>query len=403
MARAALSRSGRQIVDTAPHMTAVRADAIQYFELSALKEEIGAYVQDTGERWAQRIERERRVPLELWDELRGRGYLRLAAPAEYHGRGLPLTQYLELLEIFSMSHGSLRMIVHVCNGIWRPIASHANDEQRERFLLPLVAGDIKVAFTLTEPTAGTGADLRCSVVREDDTYHLSGEKHLITFGSIADYLLVIARVQGTRGGDGTLALMVPPRGDGVQATEMPESMGVRGTDHAHLRFDRAPVPVANRLGEEGDGLNVALGGFLAPSRISLAMTCVGLAQRALELAVGYAKRRETFGRKLAERQAISFKLAEMSTDIEAARSLVMHAARAWESDGEAIAESAMAKLFAGAMLQRVTDAALQVHGGIGYFAPSPIERVYRDARAQLFEEGTAEIQKMTIARSLLRQ
>jgi alkylation response protein AidB-like acyl-CoA dehydrogenase len=372
------------------------------FAFTALRDGIRAYVEDAGERWAERIERERRVPPELWDELRELGYLRLAPPAEYGGHGLPLTRYLELLETFSMSHASLRMIVHVCNGIWRPIAAWATPEQRQRFLLPLVAGEIKVAFALTEPTAGTGADLRCAVERDGERYYVSGEKHLITFGTIADYLLLIGRLQGTEGAAGTVAVMVPPRGEGVQATVMPESMGVLGTDHAHLVFDRAPVPVANRLGEEGDGLTVALGGFLAPSRICLSMTCVGLARRALELAVAYAKRRETFGRKLAERQAISFKLADMATDIEAARALVMHAAREWERDGEAITRASMAKLFAGAMLQRVTDAALEVHGGVGYFSPSPIERVYRDARAQLFEEGTAEIQKMTIARELLR-
>jgi alkylation response protein AidB-like acyl-CoA dehydrogenase len=386
--------------------TALPADTLpSAFDASglvALTQEVRAYVRDDGERWAELIEREHRVPPELWAELRDRGYLRLAAPPEYGGRGIPLTRYLELLELFSMSHASLRMIVHVCNGIWRPLDSHATAEQRERFVLPQVAGEIKVAFALTEPTAGTGADLRCSVVRERDTYYLSGEKHLITFGTIADYLLLFARVEGTRGADGTVALMVPPRGDGVRANVMPETMGVRGTDHAHLVFDAAPVPVANRLGDEGEGLEIALSGFLAPSRISVAMTCVGLARRALELALGYANRRETFGRKIAERQAIAFMLAEMATDVEAARSLVLHAARIWERDGGASAESAMAKLFASEMLQRVTDLALQVHGGIGYWSSSPIERVYRDARAQRFEEGTAEIQKTTIARELLR-
>jgi alkylation response protein AidB-like acyl-CoA dehydrogenase len=369
----------------------------------ARKAEVAAYVKDTGEQWAELIEREHRVPMELWDELRERGFLRLAAPVQYGGEGIPLTRYLELLELFSMSHASLRMIVHVCNGIWRPLDSHASLEQRERFVIPQVRGDIKVAFTLTEPTAGTGADLRSSVVREGDMYYLSGEKHLITFGTIADYLLLFARVEGTRGAEGTVALMVPPRGEGVQANVMPETMGVRGTDHAHLVFDRAPVPVGNRLGEEGQGLEIALSGFLAPSRISVGMTCVGLAQRALDLALVYAGRRETFGKKIAARQAIAFKLAEMATDIEAARSLVMHAARLWEGDGGADAESAMAKLFASEMLQRVTDAALQVHGGVGYWSSSPIERVYRDARAQRFEEGTAEIQKTTIARELLRR
>ena len=180
-------------------------------DLEALEADVRSYVQNEGERWAELIELERRVPLELWDELRERGFLRLAAPVEYGGRGIPFSRYLRLLELFSMSHASLRMIVHVCNGIWRPITSHASRQQIERFVLPVVSGEIKVAFTLTEPTAGTGADLRCSVVREGDTYLLSGEKHLITFGTIADYVLVIARMQDTRGSDGTLALIA---GDG---------------------------------------------------------------------------------------------------------------------------------------------------------------------------------------------
>jgi alkylation response protein AidB-like acyl-CoA dehydrogenase len=371
-------------------------------DLEALEADVRSYVQTEGERWAELIERERRVPPELWDELRERGYLRLAAPVEYGGRGIQFSRYLRLLELFSMSHASLRMIVHVCNGIWRPMDSHATPEQRARFVLPAIAGEIKVAFTLTEPTAGTGADLRCSVVRDGENYLLSGEKHLITFGTIADYLLCFARVEGTTGADGTVALMVPVKGEGVEARVMPETMGVRGTDHGHILFDRAPVPVANRLGEEGQGLGVALSGFLAPSRIAVGMTCVGLAQRALDLALEYAQRRETFGKKIAERQAIAFKLAEMATDVQAARSLVMDAARLWEQDGGATGESAMAKLFASEMLQRVTDGALQVHGGSGYWSSSPIERVYRDARAQRFEEGTAEIQKTTIARELLR-
>ena len=382
--------------------TAVADEVFDEAEFAQCKEEVAAYVRADGERWAELIERERSVPMSLWDELRDRGYLRLAAPRAYGGRAIPFSRYLELLELFSMSHASLRMIVHVCNGIWRPMDSHASEEQRQRFVVPQVQGEIKVAFTLTEPTAGTGADIRSSVVREGDTYYLTGEKHLITFGTVADYLLCFARLEGTRGPDGTVALMVPPRGPGVTANVMPETMGVRGTDHAHLVFDRAPVPVTSRLGEEGQGLEIALSGFLAPSRIAVGMTCVGLAARALELAIEYAQRRETFGRKIAQRQAIAFRLAEMATDLQAARSLVMDAAELWESSGGANAESAMAKLFASEMLQRVTDGALQVHGGIGYWSSSAIERVYRDARAQRFEEGTAEIQKTTIARALLR-
>src|SRR6201996_1922160 len=272
-------------------------------EFAALKEGIRLYVETEGERGTELIEAERKVPTALWDELRERGYLRLAAPQSLGGRGLPFNRYLELIELFSRPHAALRMIVHVMNGLWRAMLPYANEEQIERFVKPQVTTDIKVAFTLTEPDAGTGADIKCSVVREGDTYYLSGQKHLITFGCISDYLLLFARLQGTHGADGTVALMVPAHGEGIQNNLMAESMGVLGTDHAHLVFDRAPVPVANRLGEEGQGLQVALGGFLVPSRISVGMTCVGLASRALDLAVAYAKQRETFGKPIARRQA----------------------------------------------------------------------------------------------------
>jgi len=367
----------------------------------ALAAEVEAFVRGPGEEYAREIERTRAVPQKLWDDLRERGYLGLAAPAEYGGAGLPFSRYLELLELFSMSHASLRMIVHVSNGVWRSMDRYASPEQRERFVRPQVAGDLRVAFTLTEPTSGTGADLRCSVEREGDTYFLSGKKHLITFGTSCDYWLLFARLAGTSGKDGTVALMVDRNVDGVRVEAMPDSMGVRGTDHARLFFDRAPVPVADRLGAEGAGLDVALGGFLTPSRIGVAMTCVGLARRAQELAVEHAGRRVTFGKPLAARQAIAFALAENAADIEAARQLTLHAAREWEAGREAGALSSMAKLVAVDMITRVTDKALQVHGGIGYWEDSAIERVYRDARAQRFEEGTNEIQKTVIAREIL--
>jgi alkylation response protein AidB-like acyl-CoA dehydrogenase len=381
-----------------------RTTALDEAAFATLKDEIAAYVAGPAEAWAARIERERRVPLELWNELRERGYLSLAAPPAYGGRGLPFTRYLELLELFSMSHASIRMIVHVVNGTWRAMDRFATDEQRRKFVIPSIRGEIKVAFTLTEPAAGTGADLRCSVVRDGDTYYLSGEKHLITFGTICDYWLLFARVAGTRGADGTVALLVDRRSSGATVLEMDESMGVRGTDHGHLIFDRTPVAVGNRLGAEGQGLEVALGGFLTPSRISVAMSCVGLARRAHELAIVYARQRETFGKKLTQRQAIRFMIAENATDIEAARALVLRAARAWE-DGDARASmlSSMSKLHAVEMLTRVTDRALQIHGGVGFWQPNAIERVYRDARAQRFEEGTNEIQKTVIARELLEK
>jgi alkylation response protein AidB-like acyl-CoA dehydrogenase len=391
-------------------MTTVQASVgFDEAAFAALKQEISTYVDTEGERWTELIEAENRVPPDLWRELRDRGYLRLAAPKQFGGAGLPFPRYLELLELFARPHASLRMIVHVSNGTWRSLAPHVNEQQRQKFLKPLIHGDIKIAFTLTEPHNGTGADISTYVEREGDSYYLTGRKHLITFGHISDYLLLFARIHGSVGADGTVALLVPAHGEGIQNNLMPDSMGVRGTDHSDLTFDRAPVPVANRLGAEGDGLKVALGGFLVPSRISVAMTCVGLAQKALDLAVEHSKQRVTFGKPIASRQAIAFRLAEASADLQAARQLTLFAAAQWETgnsnDGGArtalgAAESAQAKLFASEMLQRVTDHALAVFGGIGFFK-SPIERVYRDARAQRFEEGTVEVQKQTIARELL--
>ena len=253
-------------------------------EMNTLRRDVEDFVTGPGEAYAEQIERTTHVPAGLWEDLRGRGFLSLTAPARYGGQGIGFSQYLELVELFSMS----------------------------------------------------------------------------------------------------------------------QTMGVRGTDHAHLVFDRAPVPVANRLGEEGQGLEVALGGFLTPSRISVAMSCVGLSRRAQELAVVHALGRETFGKPLAARQAIKFMLAENATDIEAARQLTLYAARQWEAGApDAPKLSSMAKLNAVEALTRVTDKALQIHGGIGFWESSPIARVYRDARAQRFEEGTNEIQKTVISRYLV--
>ncbi|MGW0791964.1 acyl-CoA dehydrogenase family protein [Streptomyces sp. NPDC002911] len=376
-------------------------DEQQFHEL---RTQVEQWVEGPGERWAERIEETGQVPEELWAELNGLGFLRIAAPEEYGGRGLGFARWMELMEVFSRSHGSVRMIVHVVNGIWRSMDGHADDEQRKRFVIPSVTGEIKIAFTLTEPDNGTGADITTSVVREGDTYYLSGRKHLITFGVRCDYYLLAARVEGSTGHEGTVALLVPRDAPGVTVEDTSNTMGVTGTDHASLAFDNTPVPVDHRLGAEGQGLEVFLGGFLTPSRISVAMSCVGLARRAQQLAVEYARNRVTFGKTLTQRQAIQFMLAENEADIEAARQLVLHAARRFEeSADDASMQSSMAKMHAVTMLTNVTDKALQVHGGLGYWRSQKIERVYRDARAQRFEEGTNEVQKAVVFRELLQR
>ncbi|WEG09878.1 acyl-CoA/acyl-ACP dehydrogenase [Microbacterium horticulturae] len=384
-----------------PVTTDGRGSRIEQPEYDAVLDEVTRWVQDPGEEWAERIEETGTVPRELFDELKQRGYLSMAAPRDLGGRGLAFSQWMGLMEVFSRSHASIRMLVHVLNGTWRAINPHVTEAQREKFVKPMIAGELLVAFTLTEPGNGTGADITSTVRREGDTYLLNGRKHLITFGVNCDYWLLFARLEGTSGKEGTVALLVDRHAPGVEVEDTSQTMGVHGTDHASLTFTDTPVPVAQRLGEEGDGLAIALGGFLTPSRISVAMSCVGLAERAQELAVDYATGRVTFGKPIASRQAVAFMIAENEADIQAAKQLTLHAARRWEEGADdAPALSSMAKMTAVDMLTRVTDKALQVHGGIGYWKTSPIERVYRDARAQRFEEGTNEIQKTVVARDV---
>jgi alkylation response protein AidB-like acyl-CoA dehydrogenase len=378
-----------------------RGSRIEQPEYDALLGEVTQWVQGPGERWSEVIEQTDSVPPALFAELKQHGFLSMAAPVELGGRGLAFTQWMGLMEVFSRSHASIRMLVHVLNGTWRAINPYVTQEQRERFVKPMVAADTLVAFTLTEPGNGTGADLTCTVRREGDVYLLNGRKHLITFGVRCDHWLLFARLEGTTGKDGVVALLVDRHAPGATVEDTSHTMGVHGTDHASLTFVDTPVPVAQRVGDEGEGLAIALGGFLTPSRISVAMSCVGLAERAQELAVEYARTRVTFGKPIAARQAIAFSIAENEADIQAAKQLTLHAAREWERGAsEAPALSSMAKMIAVDMLTRVTDKALQVHGGVGYWQTSPIERVYRDARAQRFEEGTNEIQKTVVAREI---
>ncbi|MBM7644907.1 acyl-CoA dehydrogenase [Scopulibacillus daqui] len=366
-----------------------------------LKDEIKAYINGPLQEMSKKIEETGRCGKEVWNALRERGYLNLTAPESLGGRSLSFSKYLEIIELFAQSHGSIRVIIHVSNGIWRPFLPIVNEEQKERFVKPLIAGDILATFTLTEPNSGSGADIKTTVRREGSEYIINGEKWMISFGDIADYFLLFARLEGTTGYDGTLALMVPRHAPGLDIKLMPPTMGQTGTGHAHLILKDARVPSENLLGKPGQGLIAALNGFLDPSRISVAMTCVGLAQRAFDLAVNRANERVTFGKPLSKRQLIQSHIAEMAADIEAARLLCKNAGHLQDQGALVPAKASMAKFYSVEMLKRVTDKALQIFGGIGYFKGSEIERIYRDARMQWFEEGTAETQKVVIAKHFL--
>jgi len=368
--------------------------------LAEYREQIRDFILTEGEAFARQIETEKRVPDALLKRLRELGLLRLTYPREYGGEGLKLQEYLPMLEECAKSHGTIRILVHGVNTMWRPL-SYARKALKDRWLTALAAGEVIPAFALTEPDTGTGADVGTVAVRGGDTYYLTGKKHLITFADIADVFTVVACTDRSKGGAGISAFLVERNTPGFTITLMPEMMGMKGSEHGILEFRDAPVPAENLIGQEGEGLSIVLRGFLDQSRAAIAQSCVGIAQRSLELATDFAKQRVTFGKPIAERQAIQMMLAEMATAIHAGRLMVMDAARRFDAGLPIAKEAAMAKFFCLEMVGQVTDRALRIFGGRGLTMAYPIERLYRDARALWFEEGTAEIQKTVIAREVL--
>jgi len=251
-------------------------------------------------------------------------------------------------------------------------------------------------------TGGTGRDLKSRARREGDTWYITGEKHLITWADRADWFILVAATDDGSEKDSLTAFLIPRDTEGFEIDATQHTMGLHGTGHAFLRYNNMAVADKYRLGKVGQGLEVALY-FLDYSRVSLANTMVGLAQRALDEAVAFAKRRVTFGKPIATRPQMQTHIATMHADIEAARHLVRHAARLCENGEDFTAQAATAKLFNLNMVGRVTDLSLRVHGGWGYTKAAPIERIYRDARGFWFEEGTAEIQQLVIARHVMNQ
>lgn len=348
---------------------------------------------------AKEIEKTDEIPPRLLERAAALGAYQLTVPAEFGGFDLDLHAYLPYLEAAAMGPGSGRMLVHLTNGVWRPVARFGNRKQRD-LISAVATGDIVLAFCLTERSGGTGRDLHSRAVRQGDEWCLTGEKHLITFGDRADLFLLVVATDDRRDKGSLTAFLVPRQTQGFTVDASQRTMGLHGTGHAWLRFHDMTIPDSARLGEVGDGLNVALS-FLDYSRISLSACMVGLAQRALDEAAAYAQRRVTFGKPIAERQAVQAHLAEMQADVSAGRGLVRAAAERCDAEQDFTADAAVAKLFCLNMVGRVTDASLRVHGGYGYTTDAPIERIYRDARAFWFEEGTAEVQQLVVARHVL--
>lgn len=346
---------------------------------------------------AEEIENTERIPYDkVWPVLRECGAFGLLVPEEYGGHGLSITQYLPIIAEFAKTHGSIRVVVHVHNSFAHALAEIGSPEQQAAVLPGAAVGERSVAFALTEPEHGTGADLGTRARRDGGEYVIDGRKWLITNSDFASHFLVLAKTADTE----VSAFLVERDRPGLSIEPLPETMGCKGGEHGVLTFEGVRVPAAALIGAEGQGQQ-HLERALEISRVFIAASSWGTSQRALELSLRYARERVTFGKPIGQRQAVQRYLAEMATDVYALRAMLLDAAAKWDAGTRIPAESSMCKQFGLEAVGRVTDRALLVHGGIGYTRRHPVERLYRDARLNWLEEGTPTVQYLVIARELL--
>jgi len=349
---------------------------------------------------AQRDEEER-YDRSLFERMASLGLTGLPYPEEYGGAGMGTFPWiLACEEIAAADMGmAISLSVHILAQL--PILTFGSDEQKQRFLPPMTAGRHLGAFALTEPGAGSdAAALALLAERTDEGYALSGSKIWITNGQESEVTIVFATVDRSRGRDAITAFVVERDTPGFRVAGHERKMGIRDSVSAELVFERALVPEANRLGQEGDGLKVALSA-LGAGRISIAAACVGLARSALEHAGRYALQRTQFGRAIADQEMIQAMLADAATRVEASRLLTWRAARLRDAGGPINAPSSMAKMFASDTAMQVTTDAVQIYGGAGYSRDNPVERLMRDAKGAQIYEGTNQIHRLIVAQHLL--
>ena len=351
--------------------------------------------------FAAEWDRTHAFPGEALQELAALGAFGIAVPEEFGGAGMDYTSLAIALEEIAAGDGGISTIISVNNcPVCAILVSFASPEQKVRFLRPLASGAALGAFALTEPHVGSNAAaLKTAAVRDGDTYVLNGVKQFITSGKHADYAMVVAVTDKEAGKRGMGMFVVPTGTPGYIVARIEEKTGQRSSDTAQIIFENCRVPAANRIGEDGDGYRIALSA-LEGGRIGIAAQSVGMARAAFEAALKYAKERTSFGQPIFEHQAVNFRLADMATQIEAARSLVLHAASLRDAGTPCLKEAAMAKLFASEMAERVCSDAIQIHGGYGYVSDFPVERIWRDVRVCQIYEGTSDIQRIIIGRAL---
>ncbi len=350
--------------------------------------------------FAAEWDREASMPMETVLAAGALGLFGICVPAEWGGAGADFLSFVLATEEIAHGDAGFCNMISAANTYAFKVRDHGTPEQKERFLRPVASGEALGCLLLTEPQAGSdAANLRTRAVRHGDRYVINGTKSLITSGRSARFACLTAVTDAEAGKGGISAFLVPTERPGYRVSRLEAKLGQRSNETCQIELEDLEVPAEDMLGRPGEGLRIFLSA-LDSGRIGVAAQSVGVARAAFEAALGYARERETFGKKLIDHQAVAFQLAEMATEIEVARSMCHHAARLKQSGARCIKEASMSKLFAATMAERVCSAAIQIHGGYGYLGDYPVEKYYRDARVFQIYDGTNEVQKILISREL---
>jgi butyryl-CoA dehydrogenase len=377
------------------------------FALSDLQQQIKEMTQkfasDEVRPKAEEIDESGRFPDELVRRMADLGLLGMCVPEEWGGSGFDTVSYAIAMENVSWGCASTGVIMSVNNSLYcKPVHENGTDAQKEKWLRPFATGQKLGCFGLTEPMSGSDAQhMATRAEKKGDRYVLRGQKNFITNGPNADAIVVFAATDPTKGSKGTSAFVIPRTAKGYLVEALDEKLGIKGSHSCTISFDECEVPEESRLGDEGSGFKIAMM-TLDGGRIGIAAQALGIARAAYEAARAWSLERKAFGVPISQHQAIQFKLADMATEIDAARLLTLRAAYLADRGVRHSRESAMAKLYASEVAMRVTTQAIQVYGGYGYITDYPVERHFRDAKITEIYEGTSEIQRIVIAANVLK-
>ena len=369
-----------------------------------MRDTVRRFVKNDLEPLSQQVEEQNAIPENVVQKMRDLGFFGLSIPEDYGGMGLNTLGECVLNEEFGRVNVAFRSRFGTNNGIGsQGILIDGTPEQKEKYLPCIASGEWTAAFALTEPNAGSdAANIQTKAEKKGDMYLLNGLKHFITNGDIADVVTVMAVTDKSKGPRGVTAFIVEKTFPGYSVGKIDKKMGIHGNNTSEIVFEDCQVPAKNIIGgEEGKGFATAMK-VLEKGRITIAAVCVGTAQYCTDLSIAHAKQRVQFGKPIAANQAIQWMLADMAISIYAGRQMVYHTAYCRDLKQRVTQQAAMVKVYCTEMVNRVADSALQIHGGMGYMKESPIERIYRDMRLFRIFEGTSEVQRMVIAREMLK-